>query len=148
MKKKSNKLVWNSCKVFFIPLYSLTFEPVSPSTLYHSCPFHSGALIVPDQALSNFESRDLSQGCQKWANSQNDNYFHSKWQLLSETNCHFVNWVIFDNSHFLLSLTKVTSFNWSKLEQMPVKQIWRKSAMWVSDSEQTQRDLIRSFCGR
>ena len=111
--------------VFFIPLYSLTFESAFPSTLYHSCPFHSGALIVPDQALSNLERFLLSwqknSCCQRWANSKNDNYFHSRWQLLtvlSENNCHFENWVIFDNSHFLLSLRQITSFNRSKLEQM------------------------------
>ena len=38
---------------------------------------------------------------------KNDNYFHSKWQLLtilSEINCHFVNLVRFENKYFLFSL--------------------------------------------
>ena len=124
-KKKSNKLSGIDAKCFFIPLYSLTFESAFPSTLYHSCPFHSGTLIVPDQVLSNLERFLLSwqknNCCQRWANSKNDNYFHSRWQLLtvlSENNCHFENWVIFDNSHFFLSLRQITSFNRSKLEQM------------------------------
>ena len=51
-----------------------------------------------------------------WANSQNDNYFHSKQQhfslrtLLIENSCHFVNLVTFSkrsqNSDFYLSLTQ------------------------------------------
>ena len=43
-----------------------------------------------------------SNCCQSWANSQIDNYFHSKWQLLtvlSKNNCHFVNLHSFDNSY-------------------------------------------------
>ena len=44
---------------------------------------------------------------QTWANSQNDNYFHSKWAkvvILSENSCHVSNFLSFDNSYFLLSL--------------------------------------------
>ena len=43
------------------------------------------------------------------SNSQNDNYFHSKWSqvlVLSGTSCHFVNLLSFPSSSFFLSLKK------------------------------------------
>ena len=48
------------------------------------------------------------------ANSQNDNYFHSKWSLnvvLRENRCHFVNFLIFTSTYFFLSLRKITRLN-------------------------------------
>ena len=66
-------------------------------------------------------SRDLSQAEKFFllfftscANSQNDNYFHSKRQpgtILSENNCHFVTLLSFASSSFFLSLRKITWLN-------------------------------------
>ena len=39
-----------------------------------------------------------------WANSQNNNHFYSKWSVLSENSCHFVNSLIFSSIYFLLNL--------------------------------------------
>ena len=63
------------------------------------------------------ESRDVSQAVkkitvakafQRWANSQNDNYFHSKAVILSENSCHFVSCPACNNSYFLFNLRWVT----------------------------------------
>jgi hypothetical protein len=51
---------------------------------------------------------------QRWANSQNDNYFCSKWSyvvILRENRCHFVNLHSFESSYFFLSLRKITWLN-------------------------------------
>ena len=61
-----------------------------------------------------FISSFRSNCCQTWANSQNDNYFHSKWSkivTLSENRCHFVNLLSFDNSYVLLSYRWITWSN-------------------------------------
>ena len=49
---------------------------------------------------------EMTDGLLNWANSQNDNYFHSKWSMvvaLGENNCHFVNFLSFACSSFFLS---------------------------------------------
>ena len=51
---------------------------------------------------------------QNWANSQKDNYFHSKGQprtILSKKSCHFVNLLSFASISFFLSLRKITRLN-------------------------------------
>ena len=51
---------------------------------------------------------------QSWANSQDDNHFHSKRPprtILSENSCHFFNLLSFVSSSFFLSMIKITWLN-------------------------------------
>ena len=64
--------------------------------------------------ISRWEENDC---CQSLANSNNGNYFCSKWQLLTilnEINCHFENLLRFNNSYFHFSLRSIT---WSIRQQ-------------------------------
>ena len=54
---------------------------------------------------------EIKNCMQRWANSQNNDYFHSKWFVLSENSCHCVNLHSFASSAFFLSLRKTTGLN-------------------------------------
>ena len=59
-------------------------------------------------------SWEIDNCLQCWANSQNDNYFHSKRQprtILRENSCHFVNLLSFASRSFSLSMRKITWLN-------------------------------------
>ena len=61
--------------------------------------------------FSNWERKNCLQS---WAYLQSDNYFHSKRQprtILSENDCHFLNFLIFARSSFFLSMRKITWLN-------------------------------------
>ena len=78
-------------------------------------------LVVASWVTWFFSNWERKNCLQSWANSQNDNHFHSKRQprtILSENSCHFVNLLIFANSSFFLSLRKITWLNSPKLEDM------------------------------
>ena len=67
-----------------------------------------GLLGVESHDFSHAE-KERKNCLQSWANSQNDNYFHSNRQsrtILSENSCHFVNLLSFSSSSFFLSLRK------------------------------------------
>ena len=71
-------------------------------------------MAVASQVPRFFSSWERKNCLQSWANSQNDNYFHSKQQprtILSENSCHFVNLPSFARSFFFLSLRKITRLN-------------------------------------
>ena len=60
--------------------------------------------------ISSWEENNY---CQSWENLQNDNHFHSKWQLLtvlSKNNHHFVNLHSFDNIYFVLRMRLIAWF--------------------------------------
>ena len=62
-----------------------------------------------------FSSWERKNCQQSWANSQNDNYFHSKQQprtILSEYSCHFLNLLIFASNSFFLSMRKIMWLNY------------------------------------
>ena len=74
---------------------------------YSACTLVFGCCLVESRDF--FSSWERKNWLQRWANSQNDIYFHSKWTLvvfLSKNGCHFVN---------LLSLARSSFFqqNWT-----------------------------------
>ena len=91
-------------------LHNLSLDFILPWMLYMcSCFLAVGSWIT--RFFSSWERKNCSQSC---ANSQNDNYSHSKRQpmtIWSDNSCHFVNLLTFASSSFLLSMRKITWLN-------------------------------------
>ena len=68
-------------------------------TVKDTCPLSFGCWIT--YFISNWEGNNCLK---RWANSQNDNYFHSKRIIWNKNGCYFVNLLSLSNNYFFLSL--------------------------------------------
>ena len=76
-----------------------------------ACPLVFGCWELSHMIFLNMTKKELLAS---WANSQNDNYFHSKRQrrtILSENSCHFVDLFSFAINSFSLSMRKIMWLN-------------------------------------
>ena len=116
--------VWHACMLYYLdeirqlfcqPFYILSF--IHPKLFIPSPINTKGKLITMSSQNRHFLTN--------LANSQNDNHFHSKWSILSENSCHFLNLL----SYFLFSQEPTA---WTNVDHLNHVSSYFKFVGWKS----------------